>query len=43
MHHLWSPVAGLVPAIQVFAVRSVERKESVDDRVEPGHGDRGLC
>ena len=29
-HHLWSPVAGLVPATHVFAVRSVERKEGVD-------------
>jgi len=53
MHHLWSPVAGLVPATHVFAVRSVERKEGVDahgsspwaegPRAKPGQGDRGLC
>jgi hypothetical protein len=52
-HHLWSPVAGLVPGTHVFAVRSVERKEGVDahgsspwaegPRAKPGQGDRGLC
>ena len=43
MHHLWFPVAGLVPATHVSAERSVEQKERVDGRVEPGHGDRALC
>jgi len=36
-------VAGLVPATHVFAKRSVERKEGVDGRDKPGHGDPGLC
>src|SRR5205823_4005697 len=36
-------VAGLVPATHVFVTRSVERKEGVDGRAEPGQGDRGLC
>ena len=37
------PVAGLVPATHVSAERSLERKEGVDGRVEPGHWDRGWC
>jgi len=41
-HNLWLPVAGLVPATHVFECGSIDGRESVDGRDEPGQGDRGL-
>lgn len=35
---LFLPVAGLIPAIHVFAVHSAERQEGVGGRAKPGQG-----